>query len=110
MSAISVFTDVLFVRLLLFSGAVSLVALTVAVVATVLRFTTALAIPGWATTVVGLAVTVLFQSITLSALGAFMMLASRSSLAFIPATHALQYVRARLAVHVWTHVAVPGHG
>jgi hypothetical protein len=96
MSAISVFTDTLFVRLLILTGLSSLAALAVGAVATVIRLATPLAIPGWASTVVGLSAVIFFQSLTLSAVGAFMMLASRSSFAFVPAAHALQYVRERL--------------
>jgi polyisoprenyl-phosphate glycosyltransferase len=95
MSAISVFIDVLFVRLLVLSSAVSLAAVTAAGVAAAVRFVTPLAIPGWATTVVGLSGVLLFQSLTLSAVAALMMLANRSTYAFVPATHALQYVRSR---------------
>ncbi len=98
LSAISVFTDVLFVRILVLSGVVSFLALTVGTVAAVLRLTTEFAIPGWASTVIGLSAVILFQSLTLSALGAFMMLANRSSFAFVPATHALLYIQTRVTV------------
>ena len=84
MSAMSVFTEVIFVRLLVGSILVAGVTLVGIVIATLIRLTTDLAIPGWATTVVGMLVVVLVQIISLVAVTALMVLAGRRSRPMIP--------------------------
>ncbi len=91
-SAISVFTDVLFVRLLIFTGITSSFALFGGFIIVLLRLGTDYAIPGWASTLVSLAVVVLIQSLTLLMIGIFMMLANRSAPSFIPAIHAKNFI------------------
>ena len=93
LSAMAVFGDLVFVRVLVGSLAVTMSAVLLAVVAIGVRLFTDLAIPGWATTVVGLATIVLVQSLTLSTAAAFMTLSNRSAFPFVPAVHARTFVK-----------------
>jgi glycosyltransferase involved in cell wall biosynthesis len=85
LSAISVFSDVVGVRLLL--TALFLVAATLAGAGTVvaLRLLTNLAIPGWATSTVGLLLVIFLQAIVLSVTFSFIILAGRNGATFLPA-------------------------
>lgn len=95
LSAISVYIDVIFVRMLLVAG--SLAALTVlgiiAVVAT--RLLTPLAIPGWATTATGALFSILMQTVILVVVMTLVVLSSRSSSPIVPIMDCGKYVRAR---------------
>jgi hypothetical protein len=84
LGAISVYADVVLTRLLI--GAAILAAATAIgiVIAIVIRFLTHLAIPGWTTTVVGILVVVLMQTIVLAVFGTFQSLAARSARPIIP--------------------------
>jgi glycosyltransferase involved in cell wall biosynthesis len=92
-SAISVFTDLLFIRLLIFSGVTSFFALAGGIAIVLIKITTDYAIPGWASTLASLALVVLIQSITLLMIGVFMMLSNRSAHPFIPADQASSFVQ-----------------
>jgi polyisoprenyl-phosphate glycosyltransferase len=93
LSAIGAFADLLFVRLLVVSLIFASLGALVALVATVIRLFTNLAIPGWATTVVGLAIVVIIQGLTLSATAAFMTLSARKNVLFIPAVNGFIFIR-----------------
>ena len=93
LSAMAVFSDFLFVRLTMASVAIFAVATAAALTAAAVRVLTDLAIPGWATTVVGLAGIVLLQALTLLVVATLMTLTSRASLSFVPAIHAPVYVK-----------------
>jgi glycosyltransferase involved in cell wall biosynthesis len=96
LSAISVFADVLFARLLLASALISLIDACFACVVIFVRLFTNLAVPGWATSTVGLSAAILFQNLTFSAIAAFLMLATRSSFASMPSNYARTYIHERL--------------
>ena len=98
LSAISVFTDLLFARLLLVSVLISLLDAFFACAVIFLRLFTNLAIPGWATSAVGLAAAILLQILTFSAIAAFLMLATRSSFASMPSNYARTYIHKRLVL------------
>jgi glycosyltransferase involved in cell wall biosynthesis len=98
LSAISVFTDRLFARLLLLSFLVSVLDACFASAVIFARFFTNLAVPGWATSAVGLSAAILLQNITLSAIAAFLVLATRSSFASMPANYARTYIHKRLVI------------
>lgn len=93
LSAISVFSDFMFVRLLVASLAVGMVPILVSVVAVILRFTTDLAIPGWTTNIAGFAVLAVLQILTLLVTSVFVSLSGRSGFPFVPAIHALTYIK-----------------
>lgn len=84
LSAISVFADVVGVRLLIASVVGSLLAAGGIAAVTAIRLFTNLAIPGWATGAVGLSLIVLIQCITMAAGFTFFMLSNRTNMAFIP--------------------------
>lgn len=93
LSAAAVFGDLLFVRLLVMSIGIVMLSAVGAAIVIGIRFVTALAIPGWATTTMGLASLLFIQGLTLSATAAFMTLNNRSSFPFVPVLHALEFVR-----------------
>ena len=98
LSAISVFSDLVFVRLLALASIVSVGALVAAAGAIAIRTATDLAIPGWASSVVGISAIMLFQALTLSVVATLTMLGTRSAASFVPALHAQQYVAERILV------------
>ena len=84
LSAISVFADVVGVRLLIASMTGFLLAgVGIALVAAIRLFTN-LAIPGWATYATGTLVVVLIQCLTIAASFTFFMLSGRTNTGFIP--------------------------
>jgi glycosyltransferase involved in cell wall biosynthesis len=84
LSAISVFSEVVSVRLLLVS--LLLIAATLLGIGGVVgvRLWTNLAIPGWATFTVGLLLVMFLQAVMLSVFFSFMILASRNGATFLP--------------------------
>ncbi len=91
-------------RLLILASTVSALALALATVAVAVRIATDLAIPGWASNVVGISAIMLFQAVTLSVVASLTMLASRSGAVFIPALHAGQYIVERTTLAgKWPH-------
>jgi hypothetical protein len=96
LSALSVHSDTISVRAVVASGA--LVAGMAALIAVVvgIRVLTPLAIPGWASSVVGLAVIILLQAISLSSVFAFLVLGTRNASGFLPSRDHREYV---LGVH-----------
>ncbi|MBR0674289.1 glycosyltransferase [Neoroseomonas soli] len=93
LSGISVFVSEVFVRFLGLS--LVMVAACVGVIGTVsaIRIFTDLAIPGWATTVVGISLVMLLQLFTMTTALAFVMLSNRMAAPIMPALHAAYYIR-----------------
>jgi hypothetical protein len=60
--------------------------------------TTPLAIPGWASNVVGISAIVLFQAISLSIIASLTLLGSRSGAVFLPALHAGEFIAERIVL------------
>jgi hypothetical protein len=83
-SAMSVFGDVVGVRLLITSIASSLVIGFGILTVILVRFFTDMAIPGWATYATGILAIILIQFITIAISFTFTILASRSSFSFVP--------------------------
>lgn len=92
LSAISVYSDVVFTRLVM--GAAGLAAVSLAAMAAVVgvRLLTTLAIPGWATFAVGLLIVVLLQSVMFVISLTFLMLGSRQHAAVVPRRDYRYYV------------------
>ena len=104
MSVIAVFSDIVFVRLLILPSTVSALALALGTGAAGVRVATDFSIPGWASNIVGISAIMLFQAVTLSVVASLTMLASRSGAVFIPAFHAGEYVDERIALSgKWNH-------
>jgi polyisoprenyl-phosphate glycosyltransferase len=84
LGAISVHSEVFGARALIASTFVMVGALGLGLAATIIRLTTKLAIPGWATYAVGLSLIVLLQAVTLTVFFVFLILHSRSNTLFVP--------------------------
>jgi polyisoprenyl-phosphate glycosyltransferase len=84
LSAISVYGDVLATRFLIASSVLTALSATAIGAVLVVRFGTGLAIPGWATSAVGLMLGIMLQTVMISLVFAFGVLYSRSGPAFIP--------------------------
>jgi hypothetical protein len=96
LSALSVFSDVVFARMLMASCAITVLAIVMATTATVIRLASNLAVPGWATSVVGISGIILLQAILFSMVACLTMLRSRSVVAFVPSVHAQIFIGERL--------------
>jgi len=84
MSAISVFGDVIGVRLLIASLAGSLLAALGIFAVTAIRIFTDRAIPGWASYSIGTLTIIIIQLITMASSFTFTMLSNRINLSFVP--------------------------
>ncbi len=84
LSAISVFGDIVGVRLLIGSLAGSLLAALGIIVVVIVRIFTNRAIPGWATYATGVLAIIMIQFITIAASFTFFLLSSRTDLGFVP--------------------------
>ena len=92
LSAVSVFTDVVFIRSLLFSIGMMIVGIIGITLAIIVKVFTGWAIPGWTTTVVGIFGIILLQAILLSIAAIFLYLSSRSTPSVIPVRIAKNYI------------------
>lgn len=108
LSAMSVYTDFIFVRVLLAATMIS--ALSLLAIGTVLavRLGTTLAIPGWATTVFGDLVIILFQAMLMIVATSLMVLAGRSARPIVPIADAGVYIQSVSDVISGQHVAPYG--
>ncbi|WP_406698998.1 glycosyltransferase [Singulisphaera sp. Ch08] len=84
LSAISVYGDIVGVRLLALSVVLALLSLTGIFAVVAVRFTTAWAIPGWATLAAGLSLIMLTHAIMMAFVFSFVILGSRHNLTFLP--------------------------
>lgn len=95
LSAISVFADMVFVRAIMAFMLIACLALLGILAVVGIRLFTDLAIPGWATTSVGLLLVIALQALLFSAIAAFMLLSQRSGPTLIPATDSLRLIESR---------------
>jgi len=93
LSAISVYADFAFVRILLVGMGMGLVTVLGMAVAAGIRFLTDLAIPGWATNVVGIMLIIMIQAVILSLVAVFLLLSGRSNAAIVPALVTRDYIQ-----------------
>lgn len=98
LSAMSVFSDAVFVRVLLFSFCLSAATALGIVGVVAIRLFTDLAIPGWATNAAGLLFIIFLQALILSAAAAVLLLNTRSQDSIIPALDAERYVWNRAVI------------
>jgi polyisoprenyl-phosphate glycosyltransferase len=84
LSAMSVYTDMIFVRVLMAAALVAGLSVLGILGVTLTRFATDLAIPGWATTAVGDLLIILLQTAVIMVATSLMMLAGRSNRPIIP--------------------------
>jgi hypothetical protein len=92
LSAISVYSDVVLVRILIATMLMAVVALLGILGVIAIRLLTELAVPGWATNAAGLLLILFVQTVLIATVSACMLLSSRSGKPIIPATDALSYV------------------
>ncbi len=99
LSAISVYADILAVRLILFTAAIIFSTIIGSIVMLYIRFFTDLAIPGWATSVaLGLGI-ILFQALMFLSMISFLVLNSRSTQMFIPFQHYEDFLLAKETIY-----------
>ncbi|WP_152051620.1 glycosyltransferase [Tautonia marina] len=84
LSAISVHSELIGVRMLMVAFVLILLVLLSTVAAVIVRLVTPLAIPGWATTAVGISLVLLAQAVMLALLFCFVTLSGRQGLTFLP--------------------------
>lgn len=84
LSAISIYGDVIGVRALMATIVLVVISVVLIIITIVVRSATDLAIPGWATYVVGLSFIILLQSITISFSFVFLILNGRNNYSFLP--------------------------
>lgn len=84
LSAISVHSELIGVRMLMVAFVLILFVLLSATAAVIVRLLTPLAIPGWATTAVGFSLVLLAQAVMLALLFCFVTLSGRQGLTFLP--------------------------
>ncbi len=98
LSALSVYGDVIGVRLLVAAVVLTLLVASALLVALVIRFATSLAIPGWATYTIGILLSLLLQIVAVCFLLIFTILTSRSNLSFIPMRDYKYFVKGTTSV------------
>jgi hypothetical protein len=99
LSAVSVFADIVGVRLLIASVGGSLVAALGIAAAIAVRVFTDAAIPGWATYSAGILTVILIQMLTMAACFTFLTLSSRTAPTFIPHRDAPLYIKEVLTIY-----------
>jgi hypothetical protein len=92
LSAVAVFGEFVFARMLIASGLMTAVAVAMAAVAIFIRVTTNLAVPGWTTMVVGISLIIVSQALLFCMMASLTMLRIRSAATFIPSLQAPAYV------------------
>ena len=95
LSALSVYTDLIFALLLMGSAFIAVAAIIGLVLVASIRFTTDLAIPGWASGVAGNLVIILMLTVVVVVATCLMMLAGRSFRPIIPIIDALAFIESR---------------
>lgn len=92
LSAISVFSDVVGLRLLVGSFILAGIALLGVLGVVAIRLTSELAIPGWATAATGVLVVILLQAFLMATVFVFIILQGRSGMAFLPVRDHVHFI------------------
>ena len=92
LGAIAVFSDAVYIRILIASLGLFVVSIMMAGFALWVRLFTVLAIPAWATTVLGFALLVSIQAIMLPIMMAFLLLSNRATIQPLPRTIAMSMI------------------
>jgi polyisoprenyl-phosphate glycosyltransferase len=100
LSALSVYTDKIFVRVLLAAGLVAGLAGLGIVSVAAIRLSTDLAIPGWATTVIGDLLIILLQILVIVVAASLTVLAGRSSRPIVPIVDCPCFIAERTSCRV----------
>jgi hypothetical protein len=99
LSAMSVYTDIIFVRILLAATFVAALSVLGMVAVILIRFFTWFGVPGWASTMFGDLVIVLLQTLVMIVATSLMLLAGRSQRPIVPIVDALVYVTSETHVY-----------
>lgn len=92
LSAMSVYADQIFVRVLLGTAVAAAITVLGALVVVVIRFGTSFGVPGWASTMIGDLFIVLMQTIVIAVATTLMVLGNRSQRPIVPFTDAPSFV------------------
>jgi len=95
LSAMSVYTDMIFARVLVAAGAIVAISVLGMIGVAALRLMTDLAIPGWATTVAGDLMIIMLQTLVVLVATSLMMLAGRSNRPIVPIADSRHFVALR---------------
>lgn len=106
LSAMSVYSDVIFVRVLMAAALVACLSLAAIVGVTLIRLLTDLAVPGWATTAVGDLLIILLLTAVIVIATLLVVLSSRSSPPVVPVRHAPAFLATDTPV---TQDSLPRH-
>ncbi len=98
LGAISVFSEAVFIRILLANAALLALAVAMALGALGIRLFTDYGLPNWATTVLGFALVIAIQAMMMPILMAFMLLGARSSVQPLPSVTALGLIAGRVVL------------
>ena len=98
LSAIAVFSDVVLLRTLIVSFLLCVLALFSIAAVFMIKIFTTLAIPGWASSTIGIFTIIFIQSLMISIFILFIILANRSNRMFIPAKHYHDFI---LELETW---------
>lgn len=96
LSAMSVYTDVIFVRIIMLACMVSGLTVIGMVVVALIRFFSDLGVPGWASTVFGTLTVILMQTLVIVIATCLVLLAGRGQRPIVPATDSGVYVAERI--------------
>lgn len=107
LSAMAVYADIMFVRVVLGSFAVSAVTVTGMAIVTAIRLMTSLAIPGWASTMFGDLFIILFLAMVIVVTTTFMVLAGRTTRPFVPIADTNVFIASRIAILTRSTIDAP---
>jgi hypothetical protein len=107
LSAISVYSDVVGVRLLVMSALMALVTLSGIFAAVMVRLTTSWAVPGWASYTVGILVVLLVQAMMAAFVFSFVILGSRHGSSFLPRRDYSYFIGSLWTLHGPERMASP---
>ncbi len=108
LSAMSVYSDLIFVRVLLAAMASGVLTLIGIAVVVAVRMTTTLAIPGWATTAFGDLIIILLQTVVIVIATTLMMLSTRSQRPIVPYVDAPTFVVDRQVIELAERAPMAG--
>ncbi len=101
LGAISVFSEAVFVRILIMSTAMLVLSIVAALAVLGVRLSSSLAVPGWTTNVLGFALLLSFQAVMLPVTVAFLLLNNRASIQELPKDHAHKLMEWVRTVHAF---------
>jgi polyisoprenyl-phosphate glycosyltransferase len=98
LSAMAVYVDIMFVRVVLAAAAISAATLLAMAIVVAIRLATSVAIPGWATTAFGDLLVVLFQVLVIVVAVTFMVLSARIMRPFVPIADTAVFIAERIVI------------